>query len=132
MRILIIIILAFFALNLSAQEEIEPKQFDLKFNLEHIDLGEVNKGDEKSDRFSFINSGLDDIKIELVSSCECTTLDWSRGIIAPEEEGFIEFTFNSKEKEENETIDIEIFFTNTDDEGNQIIKYVTYTYKLVH
>ncbi len=124
--ILIGISISFSTLAQSSTE----KEFEIKFSSESIDLGSVKKGEKVSETFSFTNIGTEIVQIDLVSSCECTTLDWSRGKIMPNEEGFIQFTFDSSSKTESETIDIEIFFMNTDEEGEPVFKLVEYTYQL--
>lgn len=127
--IISILFLVALSLQTQAQTAVE-KEFDIKFNAEHIELGPVIKGEKVSDTFIFTNLGTEPIKIDLVSSCECTTLDWSRGKIMPNEEGFIQFTFDSTSKTESETIDIEIFFKNTDGDGEPIFKLTTYSFEL--
>ena len=59
--------------------------------------------------FSFTNTGNIPIEIELVSSCECTTLDWPQfKIFKPGDKGTIKALFDSKDKEASETTDIDI------------------------
>lgn len=80
------------------------------FDTTSIDFGKVKKGDKRNTQFVFTNTGARNLEIELVSACECTTLDWTRGPIPPRETGVIEVIFDSTEKEESETIDIDIYF----------------------
>jgi len=124
-----ILLAVLFSLSIQAQSS-NDQRFDIKFNTELIELGSVKKGEKVSDTFVFTNLGTETVQIDLVSSCECTTLDWSRGKIMPNEEGFIQFTFDSTSKTESETIDIEIFFINTDEEGDPIFKLINYSYDL--
>jgi len=59
-------------------------------------------------------------------------LNWTRGEIAPDEFGAIEFIFDSAKKEVDEAIDVDIYFENIDPETEDVIfKIVTYTYKLI-
>jgi len=126
-----LLILNTFVLAISLQaQSATAEDFNVVFNDTIIDLGLVLKGEKASDTFTFINQGNEPVQIDLVSSCECTTLDWSRGKIMPKEEGFIQFTFDSSSKKESELIDIEIFFMNTDDEGEPIFKLINYTYDI--
>ena len=118
-------------------ETINPESKDntgyaIEWEKKRINLGEVSKGDSKSDHFTFKNVGSEDIIIELVTSCECTELDWPIDPVKPGEKGTIDFTFNSAEKDKSEEISIDIILTNTNKEtGYQIVEQVFYTYKLL-
>ena len=102
--------------------------FDQKF----IDLGRVTKGETRKFEFSFSNIGNAPIKIDLVSSCDCTTTDYPTSEIKPGDSGKILVTFDSTEKEESETIDIDIFLTNEDPKtGAPIIEMLQYKYELI-
>jgi peptidoglycan-associated lipoprotein len=86
----------------------EPK-FEMKFDKKIVDLGVVKKGDKKEMVFNFMNTGNQPLEIEMVSSCECTTLDWPVGkVFKPGEKGSIAAIFDSSEKEVGETTDIDI------------------------
>jgi len=90
----------------------QDKAVNLKFDKEHILLGEVTKGEKKSFKYHFTNEGTDVIEIEIVSGCDCTTLDWTRGKINPGEKGIIDVIFDSTEKEASETVDVDIYLKN--------------------
>ena len=98
--------------NLSAQEK--ERKVELSFDYDHINLGEVLKGEIRDTTFTFTNTGNEDIIIEGVSACECTTIDYPREPIKPGEKGEIPITFDSSEKEEAETISIDVMLQNTD------------------
>ena len=71
------------------------------------------------------------MEIEIVSACECTKLDWTRGKIAPGKEGKIMVSFDSTEKEESDTVDVDMTLVNVDPKtGYQIFKIVTFDFKL--
>lgn len=86
----------------------------LHFPVDHITLGQIERGDMKEMKFHFINNGNEDIKIEIVSGCECTTLDWPRLPIKPGAKGYITALFDSTEKEHSETVEIDINLENND------------------
>ena len=96
-----------------------------------IDLGQVKKGETREMFFEFTNTSGQDIKIDIVDACECTKIDFPRGMIAPNGKGRLNAVFNSSEKDADEKIGITIVFTNTDKNGNQIIESVEYKFALV-
>lgn len=103
--------------------------FDQKF----IDLGPVTRGEVKKFEFPFTNIGNEPIKIDLVSSCDCTSTEYPTNQVMPGEKGSILVTFDSTEKEESETIDIDIFLTNEDPKtGAPIIEMLQYKYDLIN
>jgi len=92
----------------------DPK-VELTFNKLLEELGTVKKGEKREMSFSFTNTGNIPIEIELVTSCECTTLDWPQfKIFKPGEKGTINAVFDSKDKEIGETTDIEIILKQGD------------------
>ena len=104
----------------------------MTFSDAHKDIGEIKKGDKYEMEFHFSNTGTEDLKIEIVSGCECTTLDWPRKAIKPGETGFISAIFDSTEKEKSETVDIDINLENIDPKtGYQMFERVSYTFILV-
>ena len=104
----------------------------MSFEQKFIDLGQVTKGEVKKFEFPFTNIGNAPIKIDLVSSCDCTTTDYPTNEVMPGEKGSILVTFDSTEKEESETIDIDIFLTNEDPKtGAPIIEMLQYKYDLI-
>ena len=105
--------------------------FEVTYKVEHIDLGEVKKGDKVSFQYEITNTGNEDIEIEIVSGCECTTLDWPRNKIKTGESASIDVVFDSTEKEESETVDVDITYKNRDPKtGDQYFKILTYSFTL--
>ena len=128
MRHIIIVVLFLFSQGASAQ--MEANKF-LKFDTEHYTLGTLKKGDKKTFEYTFKNDGKDAIEIDIVSACECTELDWTRGKIAPGGEGKIYVSFDSTEKESSETVDVDMTLLNTDPKtGYPIFKIVTFDFIL--
>ncbi len=74
------------------------------------DFGKMKKGETKSFIYKFTNTGDTDLNIEIVSACDCTTLEWPEGqIIKPGGKGEIKATFDSTKEalgENLKTIDI--------------------------
>ena len=66
-----------------------------EMGLKEFDLGKMQMGEQRSHIFEFINTGSEPLEIDLVTACECVTLDWSRYAIQPNQRGFIQATFNS-------------------------------------
>ncbi len=96
-----------------------------------VDLGSVKKGEKRSMHFEFTNTSGVDVQLEGVSACDCTTVDYPRGVIPPNGKGKLDVVFDSKDKDESEKIDIDLIFKNTDAAGNPRIERVSYTFVLV-
>lgn len=92
-------------------------------------LGMVERGAKVSDKFVFVNTSKEDVEIDLVSSCDCTQLKWTRGLIAPGKQGTISFIFDSNKKEVEEAVDIDVSFKNKDPKTqNPIVVFLSYTF----
>lgn len=119
-------------LSLISSFAIGQKAVEVSFEKEMISLGKVNKGDKKTLVYHFTNTGKDDIEIELVTSCVCTTLDWTRGKIKSGDKGTITAVFDSSQKEASETISVEMYLTNIDPRIDANYLYIVeYDYELV-
>jgi peptidoglycan-associated lipoprotein len=110
----------------------EPK-IEMRFEKKLIDLGVVKKGEKREMDVNFINGGNVPIELELVTSCECTTLEWPVGkVFKPGEKGTIHAIFDSTDKEVGETTDIEIILKQNDPvTKNPKIYVVQYKFELV-
>lgn len=95
-----------------------------------VDLGKVKKGEKRNLFFELTNTSGQEIKIDIVDACECTRVDFPRGVIAPGAKGRFDVTFDSTEKEAAETIGITIVFRETDANGNPRIESVEYKFDL--
>ncbi len=123
-------VLLFLILPFLASAQMDSNKF-LKFDKEHFSLGELKKGDKREFEYIFLNDSKESVEIEIVSACECTKLDWTRGKIAPGKEGKIMVSFDSTEKEESDTVDVDMTLVNVDPKtGYQIFKIVTFDFKL--
>lgn len=108
------------------------KKVEMTFEKELIHLGKVKRGDSRKFDFIFTNTGIDPIEIDIISSCDCTTLDWPRKPIKPGQKGTINVTFDSTKKEVSETIDIDIYLKNIDPKsGYRTLKIINYDYELI-
>ncbi|MEE9440240.1 MAG: DUF1573 domain-containing protein [Saprospiraceae bacterium] len=95
--------------SLTAQTK---QNVDITFDKESLDIGIVKRGEIKTFSYQFTNTGIEDIEIEIVSGCDCTTTDWTVGIIKPGEKGTIDVVFNSTEKEASEMVDVDLYLKN--------------------
>jgi len=104
----------------------------MTFENEHISLGKVKRGEKRKFDFVFTNTGSEDIEIDIVSGCDCTTLDWPRKPIKVGQKGVINVIFDSTKKEESETVDIDIYLKNINPKtGQRILKIVDYNFELI-
>ena len=137
--ILILVFFSCFAVSLSAQgkpvkaqKTEQKKKVEMTFENAFIHLGKVKRGDSRKFDFVFLNTGLDPIEIDIISSCDCTTLDWPRKPIKPGQKGIINVTFDSTKKEVSETIDVDIYLKNIDPKtGYRTLKVINYDYELI-
>ena len=79
-----------------------------------LDLGEIKLGDTRDMEFKFTNTGSENLEIELVTSCKCTTLEWPRKLVAPGEQGVIFVTYDSTDQKLGELLKTIDIIANTD------------------
>ena len=102
----------------------------LEFDARRIDFGTVARGDKRRYRYTFRNVGDAPASIGIASACTCTTLDWTRGEIAPGGTGFVDAIFDSTEKEAGELIVIDVILDQETASGAPIIEQVQYRFAL--
>lgn len=103
----------------------------MDFTERYIDFGAVKKGEKRYHAFEFTNKGDTDLVISIVSACDCTTADYSIYAVKPGETGVIDITFDSKDKDEEEVIDIDVILENEEpDTGNPIIERIQYKFDI--
>ncbi len=107
----------------AVEAEPETKKAKITFDSTSYHLGSIKKGDLISRELHFRNTGEQDLIIELMSACECTTLDWPRLPIKPGKKGIIKLRYDSKDKEGPQIVDIEIM-ANTDPETSYTKFYI--------
>lgn len=83
------------------------------FQQRSVDFGPVKKGETRKHTYSFTNLGDVPLEVELISACDCTSVDFDYKVYKPGESGLIHIVFDSEEKDEPETIDIDILLKNT-------------------
>jgi hypothetical protein len=103
MRLLLLFISGWlFCPSLSAQEnlaEIDLTSPIVKFFETEVDLGESMEGETLEYTFKFVNKGKETLVISnILTSCGCTVVDWSREPIGPGKKGEIRTKFNTKNK----------------------------------
>lgn len=94
-------------------------------------LGTVKIGEKRSFSYTFTNEGDTDLIIDLVSACDCTSTNQDDLLgtrFKPGQSATLEVTFDSTDKTESETIDIDIFLRNEDKQGNPIVEMLRYDF----
>lgn len=104
----------------------------MHFEKRFVDFGKVKRGETKAYTFEFTNVGDAPLEIAVVTACECTETDYPTKAIAPGGKGKIEIVFDSTEKEESETVDVDIMLENSDKEGNPIMEAVQFKFELIN
>jgi hypothetical protein len=95
------------------------------------DFGKVKKGETREHIFEFANIGDTALKIGVVSSCDCTTTEYSTTPVPPGGKGKIRVVFDSSKKDADEIIDVDVILDNTEpDTGRPIIERLRYRYSL--
>jgi peptidoglycan-associated lipoprotein len=103
----------------------------VQWDKKKVDLGAVKKGEKRSTFYEFTNTSAEIVKIDLVDACSCTKVEFPRGNIEPGGKGRLEVTFDSTEKDADETIDVRVIFQNTDKRGYPRMETIQYAFKLV-
>ncbi|MEM9259593.1 MAG: DUF1573 domain-containing protein, partial [Bacteroidota bacterium] len=103
----------------------------LQFEERSLDLGVVPHGETRSFEYTFTNTGKVPAKVMLIQACTCTTYEHDNSkVYPPGESGTIKVTFDSEEKEEGETITIDIYLEQTDARDIPILEMVEYKFAL--
>ena len=103
----------------------------LQFTERSLDLGVVPHGDTRTMDYYFTNTGTVPAKIMLIQACTCTSYEHDNSIVyQPGDSGHIKVTFDSEEKEEGETITIDIYLEQTDSRDVPILEMVEYKFDL--
>ncbi|MCR4681310.1 MAG: DUF1573 domain-containing protein [Bacteroidales bacterium] len=98
--ILCMVLCGLFAVQAQAQNSsttYKGTAAEIKFDKLYVDFGTLKVGDVKTVTVSFTNIGkkpliLDDV----ISSCDCTTVEWSKQPIMPGKKGTIKATYTAK------------------------------------
>ncbi len=84
----------------------------MDFDRRFFDLGKIKRGSQYDLTYKFTNRGDVPLEIEIVTSCDCTTLEYPRKPVKPGQSSAIKAHFDSKDKVEDETIIIDIILKN--------------------
>lgn len=104
----------------------------MQFKVREVDFGKVKKGEKREYTFEFTNKGDAELKIAIITACDCTTTDYSTDPVKPGESGKIKVTFDSTDKTESETIDVDIILENTmPGKDSPIIERLQYKFELL-
>jgi Protein of unknown function (DUF1573) len=71
----------------------------MTFDKKTVNFGNIKTGERPEVVFNFTNTGNKELDIEIVSACECTTLEWTKTTVKPGEKGFIKAVFRTDETE---------------------------------
>ena len=128
MKSIVIVLLTVFSFSFLAAQN---AGIDLTFEKEHLELGIVKKGEKRTFQYTFTNTGTETIEISIVSGCDCTTLDWTRGEIKSGGKGIIDVIFDSTEKEASETVDVDLYLKNINPKSDsQYLFVLDYNFEL--
>lgn len=94
----------------------------MRFDSSGYDLGTVTQGEIKETEIYYTNLGIVPLVIEQMSSCECTTLDYSVLPLGPGKRSKIKVRYNSKDKSGAQIIDIDILVNTATGRATQKIK----------
>ncbi len=104
----------------------------MTFDNEHLDIGKVKRGEKKKFDYVLTNTGTDVIEIDIVSGCDCTTVDYPTHKILPGQKATIKVEFDSTKKEESETVDVDVYLKNKNPKtGQRILKILDYKFELI-
>lgn len=104
----------------------------MQFKIREVDFGKVKKGEKREYTYEFTNRGDTDLKIAIISHCDCTTTDYSTDPVKPGESGKIKVTFDSTDKNESETIDVDIYLENiVPGKESPIVERLQYKFELI-
>ncbi len=104
----------------------------MTFEKEHLDLGKVKRGEKRNFDYVFTNTGTETIEIDIVSGCDCTTVDYPTHKILPGQKATINVVFDSTKKEESETVDVDVYLKNKNPKtGQRILKILDYKFELI-
>ena len=108
------------ATSTSSKEQVGKAK--LVFDKTSVDLGNLKQGEKRQLKFTFTNTGTEDVKIDFATgSCGCTVPDWPRGTFKPGESGVIEVEYDSKEKEGLQENTVDVYLVNEDEDGYPMV-----------
>lgn len=90
------------------QEREARKKPKIEFDSPNANFGRLTKGNKKAHVFTFKNAGDADLIIEMVSGCECTTIEWPNKPVKPGQKSEIKILYDSKDDSgpQDKTLDV--------------------------
>jgi hypothetical protein len=101
------------------------------FEKQTIDLGTIKKGSYPEFTYRFLNISEENIEYSFFDVCSCSILTVDEdAVIKPGEEGTFHIKFDSKEREDEEPVDVNFELKNIDKRNNYPFFYAAqYTFK---
>lgn len=96
-----------------------------------IDIGVVKKGEKREIEYTFTNTGVEDIQITQVSTCDCTEVLYHPSLpVKPGAKSAIKVRFDSNKKDDEEPVEIDVWLEREDpNTGMQMLERLEYTFK---
>lgn len=110
-----------FSINMFAQDVAKPSLAKITFKAMEHDFGQIKENDGPvTHKFEFTNTGKEPLILSNVrASCGCTTPEWTKEPIPPKGKGFVQATYNPKNRPNNFQKTITV--TSNADEPNVIL-----------
>ncbi len=120
MKFIYLVLSLFLVLNIHGQKGIDYEVEQngktgtkFEFDKTYVELGNVKKGEKRSFKYILKNTGTEDINIDYLSYCDCTEVEYEENKpIKPGKTMVFNVVFDSKDKNEEETISIEMELKN--------------------
>ncbi len=69
---------------------------EITFDTLTMELGSITQGKIVTKKFTFTNTGTNDLEIiSVVPDCSCTSSEWTQGLVKPGEKGFVSAEYDS-------------------------------------
>ncbi len=108
--------------NVDSEQKVSDGLPIMKFEEMEYNFGTLIQGEKVSHKFKFTNTGEGNLVISSVKpSCGCTSPKWSREPVKPGEQGYVELTFDSSNKNGIQNKNARIY-ANT--EPNEIVLFI--------
>ncbi len=76
-----------------------PPQPVLIWEKDGVQFGELKKGEQRDQVFTFTNTSTKSVTIEICTACDCMTLDWTTLPVKPGQKGTVKAHFDTSKKE---------------------------------
>lgn len=139
-----LLIATFMSLQLNAQDidsryseetiqQAKDKGEIIVFEKETIELGGIKKGSYPEFTYRFLNISEENIEYSFFDVCSCSILTYDEdAVIKPGEEGIFHIKFDSKERPDEEPVEVNFELKNIDKRNNYPFFYsVEYTFNFL-